>query len=403
LTWYLDRLELVLALREVRLLDATAGQTKVEQEGKAMTFLRSFTNSVGATVLAGLLSTSAFAQAPSSDPYGPAGPPPDMQQQQGNPQNQYPQNQYGQPQQGQQGYADQQNGGPTPQQQAAATITDVQQAPPEIPDYQQPEAPGDGYVWTPGYWAWTGAGYEWVQGAWVEPPYVNALWTPGFWGDGFGGYAWYPGYWGPFVGYYGGINYGFGYFGIGFYGGYWGGGRFWYNRAYCNIGRGIGFHTYNRAYSGYSGRAGGNSFVRGTAFAGNRGAAGFRGSTVNGRTSSFAQGAARSSYTGGAVHNDSRSFNGAGNYNNGARNFAQPAQTQSRSFAQPGASRSFSQPSQGGNFSQPTQSRSFSAPSSGNYGGGFHAAPSGGMSSGGGGFHGGGGGGGGSHGGGGHR
>ena len=47
----------------------------------------------------------------------------------------------------------------------------------------------------------------------VNPPYVNALWTPGYWGyGGFGGfgYSWYPGYWGPYVGYYGGIDYGFG-------------------------------------------------------------------------------------------------------------------------------------------------------------------------------------------------
>ena len=79
------------------------------QAGKIMTFLHSFKNSLGTTVLAGLLlSATAFAQAPSqtppSDPYGPAGPPPDMQQQQGNPQGQYGQPQYGQqPYQG--GYA----------------------------------------------------------------------------------------------------------------------------------------------------------------------------------------------------------------------------------------------------------------------------------------------------------
>ena len=79
------------------------------------------------------------------------------------------------------------------------------------------------------------------------------------------GYFWNAGYWGPYVGYYGGINYGFGYFGIGFYGGYWGGGRFWYNRAYCNLGYGHGFHNvYNRPYNGYSGHPGGTSFVRTT-------------------------------------------------------------------------------------------------------------------------------------------
>src|SRR5664279_2792598 len=69
-------------------------------------------------------------------------------------------------------------------------------APPAIPDYQQPLAPGDGYIWTPGYWAYGDNGYYWVEGAWVEPPYVNALWTPGYWGFGFGDYMWNPGYWG---------------------------------------------------------------------------------------------------------------------------------------------------------------------------------------------------------------
>ena len=27
-------------------------------------------------------------------------------------------------------------------------------APPELPAYEQPLCPGDGYIWTPGYWAW---------------------------------------------------------------------------------------------------------------------------------------------------------------------------------------------------------------------------------------------------------
>ena len=27
-------------------------------------------------------------------------------------------------------------------------------APPELPVYDQPACPGDGYIWTPGYWAW---------------------------------------------------------------------------------------------------------------------------------------------------------------------------------------------------------------------------------------------------------
>src|ERR1700679_2249672 len=80
-------------------------------------------------------------------------------------------------------------------------------APPELPVYEQPICPGDGYIWTPGYWAWDGA-YNWVPGAWVMAPEVGYLWTPGYWGWGSGGYLFNEGYWGMSVGFYGGINYG---------------------------------------------------------------------------------------------------------------------------------------------------------------------------------------------------
>src|SRR5665213_772365 len=31
---------------------------------------------------------------------------------------------------------------------------ETQEAPPPLPDYTQTEAPGYGYIWTPGYWAY---------------------------------------------------------------------------------------------------------------------------------------------------------------------------------------------------------------------------------------------------------
>jgi hypothetical protein len=117
-------------------------------------------------------------------------------------------------------------------EQPTATAPD---APPPLPDYDQPPPPSDGYVWTPGYWAWAPTGYYWVPGAWVEPPYVGALWTPGYWGFYGGRYMFYPGHWGLHIGFYGGINYGFGYVGFGYEGGYWNGGHFFYNRVYNNI------------------------------------------------------------------------------------------------------------------------------------------------------------------------
>ena len=30
----------------------------------------------------------------------------------------------------------------------------VNTPPPELPVYDQPPIPGDGYVWTPGFWSW---------------------------------------------------------------------------------------------------------------------------------------------------------------------------------------------------------------------------------------------------------
>jgi hypothetical protein len=150
-----------------------------------------------------------------------------------------------------------------PQAAQARVFISVGIAPPPIPVYAQPICPGDGYIWTPGYWQYTDDGYEWVDGAWVVAPYVGALWTPGYWGYGPGGYFWNAGYWGPTIGYYGGINYGFGYFGVGFYGGYWNGGHFFYNREYNHFGSGFhGDHFYSQHYANFDGRPGGASFAR---------------------------------------------------------------------------------------------------------------------------------------------
>ncbi|WZB65519.1 hypothetical protein WJ971_23055 [Achromobacter xylosoxidans] len=109
------------------------------------------------------------------------------------------------------------------------------QPPPPLPVYTQPPAPGDGYMWVPGYWSLNRYGYFWVPGAWVLAPYTGALWTPGYWGFVDGVYLWHAGYWGPHIGFYGGINYGFGYIGIGYVGGYWNRDRFFYNRAVTNV------------------------------------------------------------------------------------------------------------------------------------------------------------------------
>jgi len=107
--------------------------------------------------------------------------------------------------------------------------------PPALPIYEQPVCPGDGYIWTPGYWAWDGDDYYWVPGTWVEAPEVGYLWTPPWWGWSDGVYLFHEGWWGPQVGFYGGVVYGFGYFGNGFEGGRWEHDRFYYNRSVTNI------------------------------------------------------------------------------------------------------------------------------------------------------------------------
>ncbi|WP_255551071.1 YXWGXW repeat-containing protein [Granulicella sp. dw_53] len=192
-----------------------------------------------------------------------------QQQQPGYPQQQpgYPQQQQGYPQQGQQGaYDSQQSSSPyggapierrdpsmggapqdsqgypqddqgnnDPTQYPNGDALETDQAPPPLPEYDQPEAPEPDYLWNPGYWGWAPAGYYWVPGVWCAPPYVGALWTPPYWGFYGGRYRFYHGYWGRYVGFYGGINYGFGYFGVGYRGGYWNGSHFFYNRSINHI------------------------------------------------------------------------------------------------------------------------------------------------------------------------
>ena len=121
-------------------------------------------------------------------------------------------------------------------------------APPVLPVYTQPVCPGDGYLWTPGYWAWDSedGDYYWVPGTWVEAPEVGFLWTPGSWGWNDGAFAWNAGYWGANIGFYGGVNYGFGYIGTGFEGGYWRGNNFYYNTSVMNVNRTIIHNTYTR-------------------------------------------------------------------------------------------------------------------------------------------------------------
>jgi hypothetical protein len=109
--------------------------------------------------------------------------------------------------------------------------------PPPLPMYAQPPPPAPGWIWAPGWWAWSDEArdYFWVPGAWVQPPAPGLYWTPGYWRYWDGMYLWSPGYWGPGVGFYGGVGYGYGYDGRGYSGGRWEEGQFWYNRQANNL------------------------------------------------------------------------------------------------------------------------------------------------------------------------
>ena len=122
-----------------------------------------------------------------------------------------------------------------PVKSSASIFLSISIAPPPLPLYVQPFCPGEGYIWTPGYWAYGDDGFFWVPGTWVLAPEPGLLWTPGYWGWGDGVFLFHEGYWGPRVGFYGGIVYGFGYGGFGYDGGYWNGGAFYYNRSVNNV------------------------------------------------------------------------------------------------------------------------------------------------------------------------
>lgn len=131
----------------------------------------------------------------------------------------------------------------------AVIVIKVRHAPPPLPYYEQPYCPVEGYLWTPGYWAYDGYDYYWVPGQWVEPPHYGYLWTPCYWGFSGGFYGFHNGYWARNVGYYGGVNYGYGYGGSGFYGGRWSGSHFQYNTAVMHVNRNVTRRTYvDRTY-----------------------------------------------------------------------------------------------------------------------------------------------------------
>lgn len=49
--------------------------------------------------------------------------------------------------------------------------------PPPPPVMYAPPMPAPGYVWVPGYYAYSGSRYVWNNGYWNRPPRGNARWV----------------------------------------------------------------------------------------------------------------------------------------------------------------------------------------------------------------------------------
>src|SRR5713226_2049421 len=71
----------------------------------------------------------------------------------------------------------------------------VATTPPAVRVEAQTVAPGPGYVWTRGYWRWTGSDYVWLPGSWVARPRPAAVWVEGHWVRRPGGWVWIAGHW----------------------------------------------------------------------------------------------------------------------------------------------------------------------------------------------------------------
>ena len=56
-------------------------------------------------------------------------------------------------------------------------------------------APGPGYVWVQGHWAWVSNDYVWQPGVWVVVQPGRRHWEPGHWRHDRRGWYWVDGHW----------------------------------------------------------------------------------------------------------------------------------------------------------------------------------------------------------------
>ena len=59
-----------------------------------------------------------------------------------------------------------------------------------------PPGPANYFVWEPGHWHWTGQGFIWISGHYLEAPYQSRVWIHGGWTSNGGlSWTWTPGHW----------------------------------------------------------------------------------------------------------------------------------------------------------------------------------------------------------------
>jgi hypothetical protein len=71
----------------------------------------------------------------------------------------------------------------------------VEPAPPPVRVEVYGVAPGPGYYWIAGYWAWGGTEYFWTPGRWVLPPRGYARYEAGRWQRHGSRWYWREGKW----------------------------------------------------------------------------------------------------------------------------------------------------------------------------------------------------------------
>jgi len=68
-------------------------------------------------------------------------------------------------------------------------------APPPVREEVVGVAPGPGYFWVRGHWAWREGRYVWIGGHWSAAPRPGVVWIDGHWDNRGGNYVYVEGYW----------------------------------------------------------------------------------------------------------------------------------------------------------------------------------------------------------------